>query len=252
MNVTPTLGCTVNSNLGSWRCPGTPDKDHPNWFGVEAIGTKQVQLQQGSVSDEMVKQVEFKFVGSSGAAETLVGQFLLYTMELKYTIANCGGYGCAGDASARYNSGLADLRCDTQVLGRGRSGCVFPSASAVMTLARSEYPDIHAHMLHAFEAKGAPGRYIASRDNPAVLINDAHHLGLHWAKDAVLTKKNRSAACKGSASIIAELIANASADAYSTACSPPGSGTTCSCDEFPFASTWRVPAATAMRPRRGC
>ena len=158
------------------------------------------------------------------------------------------------------------LRCDRNVARQNSSGCVFPDASPVFKLAWPSYPGPMANTFadaarHVYEAqisdaysggespktKKAPGRFklLAGTRAIADTSGDSSFQGLEYAYDDAVTNSNRSASCTRSSSLW-----NLRGRPMSAACAAPNPPT-CSCDEYPFASTYQggaySPESTSAR-----
>lgn len=153
-----------------------------------------------------------------------------------------------------------NLRCDRGVVKAGTSGCVFPDAAPVFSMAGSpsQFYDVAQHIADAqtkVDGPGtpspksvlSPGRFklLAGTRALADTSGDASYGGLNYLKDDALTDRNRDAACRLTNSLI-----NLRGNPRSASCAI-GSPIVCTCDEYPFAATRQgasfAPDATSVR-----
>jgi hypothetical protein len=130
------------------------------------------------------------------------------------------------------------LRCDVQLAHATQSGCVFDQAAAVYVLDRKDSTVAEAAE-HIFEAQNlpeprkAPGAFMLMPGTRA--ISDSSVRGSaalqrnRWPTDQ---DRNRAASCGSSNSLFATRVPVR----QSTSCEANPAG--CSCDEYPFASTY--------------
>ena len=143
--------------------------------------------------------------------------------------------------------GVPRLRCDDKVAHESYPGCVFDRAAAVLVLDRSTASVAEAAE-HIWEAQnnGSPGRFMLMPGTPAIadssVRGDGALLRARWEATQTL---NRDASCRAPDS----LFNTRQPQRASTACE---AGTVeCSCDEYPFASTYNGgafdPARTSVK-----
>ena len=147
--------------------------------------------------------------------------------------------------SFNYSSGYGyapELRCDRKVAQINTDGCVFTQAAPVYVLSKAAGLDVQEAAQHIFEAQNnadparrSPGKWLLKAGTRAVaddsvLANNA----LQRAKSLTVQTTNRKASCANdnpNSLIKIRVPINQSASCVA--------GTqTCSCDEYPFASTW--------------
>ena len=136
---------------------------------------------------------------------------------------------------------LAKLRCDKGMVHGKEEGCVFPAASAIYDL--TKIANIQEAIDHINEAQTgpikAPGKFkgfkvLARAVADSEPDGSGHRYdGLQRTKYPWVNEANRDAACRNRDALIkVRLPLNAS-----SSCGANSSGA-CSCDEYPFASTW--------------
>ena len=135
--------------------------------------------------------------------------------------------------------GAPRLRCDVQLAHATQSGCVFDQAAAVYVLDRKDATVAEAAE-HIFEAQNlpepnrAPGAFTLMPGTRAIADSSVRGSAAlqrnRWQVDA---NRNRTAACGDSNSSLINSRSPVKASASCTA-NPVG----CSCDEYPFASTY--------------
>ena len=133
-------------------------------------------------------------------------------------------------------SSPSPLRCDRGVAQADTEGCVFPQAAAVYVLSRAD-GTVKEAAEHVLEAQTgplqAPGKFLLKPGTRAVA--DSSIMGsnaLQRAKSLTVQEENRKQSCRLATSLYrTRLPLNQSANC--------AAGTQrCSCDEYPFASTW--------------
>lgn len=131
-----------------------------------------------------------------------------------------------------------ELRCDKGVAQLGTKGCVFTAAAPVydVTQVNPAVKDIIDHIANAQAGLSSPistpGKFQMKPGTRAVASGLARSKALQRLKNVTLQDKNRTAACGSTNSVI--VIRPSS----SLACSLDLT-LACSCDEYPFASTWQ-------------
>jgi hypothetical protein len=128
---------------------------------------------------------------------------------------------------------LPVLRCDRGLAKVGSSGCVFPQAAPVYVLDRADRSVAEAAE-HIFEAQTgplqSPGNYLPKVGTRAIAANSGN--ALQRAKSETVQEENRKRSCRAADSLINFRIpTNQSAKCAANS-------QVCSCDEYPFASTW--------------
>lgn len=133
---------------------------------------------------------------------------------------------------------LPVLRCDRGLAKVGTAGCVFSDAAAVYVLegADSEVKDAAEHIFEAQNNpdpdKRSPGKFLLKEGSRAFAEGALSGNALQRAKSRVVQEENRKKSCSLASSLLnTRLPLN-----QSPMCA--ASTQTCSCDEYPFASTW--------------
>lgn len=134
------------------------------------------------------------------------------------------------------------LRCDQGLLpGNSSAGCVYSDAAAVRVVDSAKYPEIAAHIREAMAGTspgmsgGAPGGGFAVLEGTRAVAAVGTQSPLFRLQPSEV-KANRAAACGGAPSSVISTYPNASASCAGSVSGSPVTG--CSCDEYPFASTW--------------
>jgi hypothetical protein len=130
------------------------------------------------------------------------------------------------------------LRCDRGLAKVGTEGCVFSDAAAVYVLERAD-SEVKEAAEHIFEAQNNPdpdkrslGKFMLKEGSRGFAEGERSGNALQRAKSRVVQQLNRDKSCSLATSLLnTRLPLN-----QSPMCT---AGTqTCSCDEYPFASTW--------------
>ncbi|MCW7540679.1 hypothetical protein OOT46_22935 [Aquabacterium sp. A7-Y] len=131
------------------------------------------------------------------------------------------------------------LRCDKGVAHSGSNGCVFPDAAAVYPLSRSDTTLSEAAQ-HIYEAQNnpdpaarSPGKFKLKAGTRAIAADEVRGINaLQRAKSERVQEKNRDRSCGASNSLIETRLPKKQSASCAAGSVP------CSCDEYPFASTW--------------
>jgi hypothetical protein len=168
---------------------------------------------------EVKVAVDFSWDGGSGTWT----EFSFGDVELAYAYP---GEDVTQRARVISLSQPPQIRCDKGLASVNTSGCVYEQSPAVYVLDGSEGSAVFEAAQHIAEAQaaGSPGAWLTADGNRGA--------GLQRAKSEVVQDENRKRACRlGDALIKTRLPLN-----QSPKCA---AGTqTCTCDEYPFASTW--------------
>jgi hypothetical protein len=126
-----------------------------------------------------------------------------------------------------------EIRCDKGVAKAGSNGCVFPQAAAVylLRLADGSVKEAAQHIVEA-QAAGSPGGGFTLAQGKRAVAG-ASGAALRRAKSEAIQGLNRDASCGAKDSSLINVRQPLNQSASCAANQQP-----CSCDEYPFASTW--------------
>jgi len=203
-----------------------------------------VGMSSGSSSAELTMPIT---VGWDSSYDQSLIKLVLRPTNFSYTINGAdtqAGYARTFPAGSldQGEATMPALRCDKNMAKTGSLGCVFSQAAAVYVADRTAIPELAEHIQLALNGQNtgmaapAPGLYSPMAGMRAVVQEGA--IGLNYVNTDEEKNANRGAAC-GNGKNGSPIIKSRPSASPSCAGSVYGQVLAgCSCDEYPFASTY--------------